>query len=561
MPEPPAEPPPGANRSAAAHAHARDVRAIERRSGVPDQPGIYARLAVAATLATGALLVGEAFTIPDAGRGPAMAVTGLAGLAVIVATWFVPRRASSSLLVLAGLGLMALGVAAGAFISDGLDGAALLPLGGAVLILPTVRGRRLALVFALAFATSMAGETAAYLVGGMRHIADEINPAMSLLQSAVMLIVAYGLVWGVSDRWRAATAESEQALAGQRRLLEVNERLLSTLDPDAVLNLIADSLKSVLAYDNLTIYRVDRDLGQLRAVLARDRFATLILEATFPVELGITGWVVRHGLAQCVNDSHLDPRTRNIPGTPPEPESLIVVPLLVGGEVVGTLNVGRMGEEESHFSASEFELARLFAGQASIALQNAEAHSALSTRAQTDGLTGLRNRGAVESDLEELLGDPRAEPVALVLLDLDRLKMFNDRYGHPAGDALLRSVGRCMRSCIREGDLAYRYGGDEFAVVLPRTSTDAAAEIATRIGRRIAALRGAHDEPVTASSGVASHPVDGSTRDGLLAAADARLYRSKESGGDRVDEGDGPRPVARQRPATPRDGFGVAPRL
>jgi len=504
-------------------------------TGLLDQARVYARLSIAVAVATAALVAGEMFTTSAVEHGPAIAVTALAGLAVVTATWLVPRRRSGLLLVVAGLGLMTLGVAAGAFISDGLDGAVLLPLGGAVLILPVVSGRRLLLLFVVAFAASVAGESAAYLVGGMRRIADEVDVPMSLTESAVMLAVAYGLVWGVSDRWRAASTESERAAAGQRQLLEVNERLLSTLDPEAVLNLIADSLKTVLAYDNLTIYRLDREAGQLRAVLARDRFASLILEATFPVDLGITGWVVRNGQAQCVNDSHVDPRTHNIPGTPPEPESLIVVPLFVGGEVAGTLNVGRMGEAESHFSPSEYELARLFAGQASIALQNAEAHSELTARAQTDALTGLRNRGAFERDIEELLGDPRAEPLALVLLDLDRLKAFNDRFGHPAGDAILRSVGRCMRSSIREGDRAYRYGGDEFAVLLPRTTSRTASRIATRIGARIAGLRG--DERVTASSGVASHPDDASTRDGLLAAADARLYRAKECGGDRVDGG------------------------
>ncbi len=91
----------------------------------------------------------------------------------------------------------------------------------------------------------------------------------------------------------------------------------------------------------------------------------------------------------------------NIPGTPVEPESLIVVPLRVGGDVIGTLNAGRMGEAEAHFSVDEFELVKLFAGQASIALQTAEALQAAALRAERDALTGLRNHGAFQADLKE----------------------------------------------------------------------------------------------------------------------------------------------------------------
>ncbi len=124
------------------------------------------------------------------------------------------------------------------------------------------------------------------------------------------------------------------------------------------------------------------------AVLARDRYADVILAEEIPTGRGLTGWATEHGEALLANDAHLDPRAVNIPGTPAEPESLIVVPLRVGGDVIGTLNVGRMGEAEAHFATDEFELVKLFAGQASIALQTAEALHAAALRAEHDALTG-----------------------------------------------------------------------------------------------------------------------------------------------------------------------------
>ncbi len=202
---------------------------------------------------------------------------------------------------------------------------------------------------------------------------------------------------------RSQQEELHHRLESQRRLLEVNERLLATLDPSGVLEMIADSLKVVVSYDALTVYRVDRATRTRRAVLARDRFADVILAYEGPIDGGVTGWVIDHGEALLANDVHLDPRSIQIPGTPEEPESMIVCPLFVGGEVIGTLNLARMGEDEAHFSRDELELVQLFAGQASIALRNAEAHGAVMTRAEHDALTGLLNHGAFQRELGALV--------------------------------------------------------------------------------------------------------------------------------------------------------------
>jgi diguanylate cyclase (GGDEF)-like protein len=328
------------------------------------------------------------------------------------------------------------------------------------------------------------------------------------------------------DRQRG---ELEHQLASQRRLLDVNERLIATRDPAGVLEMIADSLKAIVPYDSLTIYRCDFDAGVRRAVVARDRFADVILDYAGPIGAGITGWVIEHEEGVLANDAHLDGRSVQIPGTPFEPESMIVVPVRVAGRVVGTLNLGRMGGPEAHFRQNEFELAQLFAGQASLALENAEAHGAVTSRAEHDALTGLRNHGSFQRELGTAVNRSEGAHFALLMLDLDSFKGFNDTCGHPAGDALLASVGDAMRTATRSGDGVYRYGGDEFAVILPGASRVEAFEVVERIRRGVAAVPTPTGPRVTISAGVACYPDDGRTKDELVAAADHSLYLAKPS--------------------------------
>jgi len=340
---------------------------------------------------------------------------------------------------------------------------------------------------------------------------------------------------GNLDRLHRQQEELERQLDGQRRLLEVNERLLLSLDLGGVLDLIADSLKAIVPYDSLTIYRVDAASGIRRAVIARDDFAELILADEGPIGSGLTGWVIDHREAILSNQAHLDPRSIQVPGTPFEPESMIVVPLLVEGEPIGTLNIGRMGDAAS-FSANEFELTKLFASQASIALQNAEAHGAVRVRAEQDALTTLRNHGAFQRELGEAVEAGR--PFAVLMLDLDAFKAFNDAMGHPAGDRLLTVVAHAMVGATREGDRLYRYGGDEFAAILPGADRLVAHEVAERIRQAVLDRPRAIVGPaVSVSAGVACFPDDGRTKDELVAVADRSLYLVKpgDRGHGRVD--------------------------
>jgi diguanylate cyclase (GGDEF)-like protein len=341
------------------------------------------------------------------------------------------------------------------------------------------------------------------------------------------------------QRLRRQQGELELQLEGQRRLLDVNERLLSTLEPAGVLELIADSLRAIVPYDSLSIYRADREAGVRRAVIARDRFADEIMADASPIGLGITGWAIEHGEAVLSNEAHTDPRSIQVPGTPFEPESIMVVPLFVNGETIGTLNVGRIGGAEAHFTPNEFELTKLFAGQASIAMQNAQTHREVRVRAEQDALTGLRNHGAFQRELGAAVEGGR--PFAVLMLDLDAFKRFNDAHGHPAGDGLLVEIAAGMTRATRESDRLYRYGGDEFAALLPGADRVVAHEVAERIRRavreRTAAKAGLDGLAVSISAGVACYPEDGRTKDELVAVADRALYLVKSPEHRQADAG------------------------
>ncbi|HJP88036.1 MAG TPA: EAL domain-containing protein [Candidatus Limnocylindrales bacterium] len=358
---------------------------------------------------------------------------------------------------------------------------------------------------------------------------DRFGPSDELTMSIFAGAAAQALVNAERlDQLRLQQEELEHQLVSQRRLMAVNERLLSTLDPTGVLEMIADSLKTVVTYDSLTIYRIDRARNVRRPLIARDRFAELILGYDAPLGTGLTGWAVDHREAVLANDAHMDPRSIQIPGTPFEPESMVIVPLMAEGEVLGTLNIGRMGGDEAHYGQNEFELTKLFAAQAAIALRNAEAHDEVKVQAERDALTGLRNHGAFQRELQAALGAINVHSVAVLMMDLDRFKGYNDRSGHPAGDDLLVAVSRAIESCIRQGDRAYRYGGDEFAVILPEVGRQAAEEVARRIRAAIEAIPDDSGGPhVTMSIGIACYPEDGDDKDTLVETADQALFVAK----------------------------------
>ena len=157
------------------------------------------------------------------------------------------------------------------------------------------------------------------------------------------------------------------------------------------------------------------------------------------------------------------------------------------------------------------------------------------SRAVTDHLTGLHNRVRMMEVLENEVRRSRRlhHQFAVVMADVDLFKRYNDEYGHPAGDAVLKRVAAIMREASRDVDFVARYGGEEFLIMMPETEIDGATEFAERIRKRIGSERLPNGE-IRISLGVSAFPMHGDAPDQLIAEADAALYLAKRAGGDRV---------------------------
>lgn len=214
-----------------------------------------------------------------------------------------------------------------------------------------------------------------------------------------------------------------------------------------------------------------------------------------------------------------------------------MVPLRGPHGAVGVLTLERMGSA-SPFDEREFELVQLFAAQVSIALRNAESFQAAEVRARTDGLTGLLNHGTFKEYLERSIA--AGDPFGLLMIDLDSFKTVNDTLGHQAGDRLLREIAQAVLGAARDTDAVFRYGGDEFAVLLPRTEAAGLTVVADRVHAVIGGV-GAPGSPwaaerlqLSASIGTASFPVDGRDAEEVLLAADRACFVAKRRGRGRI---------------------------
>jgi diguanylate cyclase (GGDEF)-like protein len=329
-----------------------------------------------------------------------------------------------------------------------------------------------------------------------------------------------------------------QDLAGElRRLLDMSGELSESLDPRQVANLMAGHLASAMGADECAISYWDRAAGRVDSL---GYYPPLLLEemepyyevAGFPETLRV---LERHDTVIVDRD---DPAA-----DPAEVElmvrdgnrMLVMIPLVAKGQAIGLVEL--FSNEEKHWDAERLELARTMANEAAMALENARLYEDARKLADRDPLTGFYNHRFLHERLgEEVIRAQRArQPLSVLMLDLDDFKLVNDTFGHLFGDGVLTWTAELIRSTLRASDVPARYGGDEFAVILPDTDAADARRTAERILEAfrdrpfIGEQRG--PVPIAASIGVASYPADGRTATELIAAADRALYRVKRDGG------------------------------
>jgi diguanylate cyclase (GGDEF)-like protein len=332
---------------------------------------------------------------------------------------------------------------------------------------------------------------------------------------------------------REAAASRDDALRDHsvrlRQILDASREFSESLNLTYVVGAVRESTAAVGRYERVIVWLMDDE--QKRLIDSEESDATRSSQARVETGHGVAGRAAKAGRITFegpagqvrFSDSNLGP------------VSAIAIPLIVGARVVGVLEARN---DEARVATKEIvEILEMLATHAATAIESARLHEVIEERSHKDALTRLFNRRRLDEDLEaECKRCLRyLRPLAFVMLDVDHFKAFNDSHGHPQADKALQEVADVIAGCVRTTDTAYRYGGEEFCIVLRETSGPDAMIFAERVRQRIEqrfTLGGMTG--ITASFGVAEFSPEMPTPRELVEAADAAMYESKHAGRNRV---------------------------
>jgi diguanylate cyclase (GGDEF)-like protein len=378
----------------------------------------------------------------------------------------------------------------------------------------------------------------------LRDAAFGFAPDAGSVSYRTGIILMTGLFTGgitsQSEKRRAAAddaAESARAQAARAEALaRVAGRIAQTLKSEYVLETVMDSLSSLFPerWHGILLAAAD---GQLH--LEHVRGEPRNLQLPFPASVldsSLEGPAI-------IADLHDDPRLASW-GVTVAPEllqfrSAVALPLRGADRLFGALVT--LSRDVATFQPDELAFLETLAHQTATALENSRLYEEVETLSLTDVTTALFNRRAFDIRLLEELDRAKryTTPLAVLMIDVDHFKRYNDEHGHLAGDHVLRRVGEVVRQSLRQSDVAFRFGGEEFAVIMPHATRDGALALAHRLVREMEAAAFPHEETqpggsLTVSVGVATFPDQGQSGRELVEKADAALYRAKESGKNRA---------------------------
>ena len=350
---------------------------------------------------------------------------------------------------------------------------------------------------------------------------NETIDLLTLFSTQASIALENARLYSMEQR-RAKQLEAINAIARQTTAL---------VELDHLLDLVCTLMLERFAIDQVAVLLSDED-GRLY-VSANFGKLTPVLPAGEPIKgIGLAGKALQISQTVVCNDVENDPDY--VAGCK-ETKSEMCVPLMFFGEKLGVLALDCASLDA--FDPGDVQPLESVADICAAAIANARHFERTQQLAYLDGLTGIFNRRFFEMRVREEL--ERAQRyntnLAVVMLDIDYFKKLNDEFGHLLGDEVLRQVSTMFQQQLRKGDVVCRYGGEEFALLLPQTSGENAYEVAEKLRRTAETYHfPGVPRPVTISAGVAAYPAAGKNRDEVVSAADAALYQAKLSGRNRV---------------------------
>lgn len=334
--------------------------------------------------------------------------------------------------------------------------------------------------------------------------------------------------------------------APNRQSLELNifhdvaKALTSSLDLDSILQTIMDKMAEYFRPDNWSLLMVDEQQQELYFAIAVGTASEALKNVRLKIGEGIAGHVAKTGEKLIVPDVQADPRfaKRVDKMTKWETQSIVCVPLHSRHRVLGVIQM--VNVDMGHFGDKEWFFLQSLCDYAAIAIENARAVEKIQELTITDDVTGLYNARHLYKTLDtEVYRSSRfGYEFTVLFIDLDHFKQVNDTNGHLVGSKLLAEIGYLIKGQLRLIDYAFRYGGDEFVILLPQTGKDSAIVVARRLRDSLRTSTFCKDEGlninVRASMGVATYPHDAKTPHDIIRQADEMMYMVKNGSRDNI---------------------------
>ena len=354
----------------------------------------------------------------------------------------------------------------------------------------------------------------------------------------VLALLARPLRRGIEQRvdrfFYRATYEYRRALLG------FSKRMSNIINLDKLANEMLSTITKALHITQAKLLFQDFSSGDFTTQFAYPKVeGELSNEIKFNVDNPIVAWLYKE--SEPLNLGLIDnmPEFKGLWEVEKEQITAsnlgLLCPIKSQGRLIGILALGRK-QSDTLYLHEDLELVMSMASQAGTIIENAQLYSQAVIRANTDGLTGLYNHRHFHERLEQEIarGSRFGTTFSLIMLDIDLFKAYNDIHGHLAGDEILRRVGMYIKTSIRTLDTAFRYGGEEFAIILPEARLGDAYKVAERIRKTIRTKTSSRATPITASLGIANWPIDGVMKEEIISCSDAALYRAKQTGRNRT---------------------------